>query len=143
MKGTNISKRNIDTSVFPIHLPLYDLVIRPQGMIAIHNSLVFNPSVGQRQVYNGHGFAFVPHPVGSGLVVISNYQPTLVYNFFQVCSFPPFGGPRVPALAVGIEVFGEIDAAFPTTTRLYSASIFSSLICLLSPLVSDHQGLRF
>jgi hypothetical protein len=112
-------------------------------MIAIHNRLFFNPSVGQCQVYNRHGLAFVPHPAGSGLVVISNYQATLVYIFFQVCSFPPFGGPRVPALAVGIDVFGEINAAFPTTAKLYSASILSSLISLLSPLESDHQGLRF
>jgi len=60
-------------SLLHVHLPFYDSIIRPHGTIPIQNWSFCKRSVAQGQVYEGFALAFIPGPVVSGSVIISNY----------------------------------------------------------------------
>jgi len=87
-----------------VHLPFYDLAIRLHGMMSIQNCPFSEQSVWLGQVHDEFTLAFVSCPVVSGLVVISNHQPVLIWNNFPVCGFTPFCAPWVPVVALGVEV---------------------------------------
>jgi len=83
-----------------VHLPFYDLVIRHRGMIPFQNQSFSKWLAGQGQIYDGFALTIVPRPVVSGLIIISNYQPVLINDFFAVYGFPPVCAHQV-VLATG------------------------------------------
>jgi len=74
------------------------------GMMCNQNCQFSKRSVGQGQVNDRFTLGSIQHPVVSGSVVISNYQPVLIYNFIPVCNFPQLCAPRVPAFAADIDL---------------------------------------
>jgi hypothetical protein len=63
------------------------------------------------------------------LVIISNYQPVLVYNYFPVYSFHLFCTPRVPLLAVGVDASRECCTDWKYAYHYAKDDDLTCLIC--------------
>jgi hypothetical protein len=96
-----------------VHLPFYGVAIRLHGIMSNQNGPFYDRSGCQGQNYDELPLAFVPCPVLSGLVVISNHQPVLIYSNFPVCGFTPCCVLWDPVLALGVEVPRKCCATSP------------------------------
>jgi len=126
-----------------VHLTFSDLTIRPHHIIPIPYRLLSKWLVGDGLVYEEFALAFVPPPpIVCGSFVISNYLPMLINNSFEGCGIPRVCGPRVPALAVVVEVSYEHLAASPLPDYLLPVqSPRWTLSCLTCPsIVNDYNS---
>jgi len=121
-----------------VHLPFYNLVIRPYGMIPFQNRSFSERLVGQVQVLNAFAIAVIPRPLVSGSVVISKYQPVVVIISFPACVFPRPCATRVPALPVDFEISRQHRAASPLPEYFLPVwSPLMSLSCLHATIIMN------
>jgi len=104
-------------------------------MTPIHYRWLSKLLVGHGQVYDGCSMAVGSCLVVSQQVVISNYQPVLLYHIFPVCGFPLFCAPQIPALAVDIDVSRthHVTSTMPDKSLPWQSPhwLVFGLLCLL------------